>query len=220
MALGTRQGSANSAYRFDLDALAGAASAAATGWHPVIDRLLARRCQFLDCSFTDGVLFRAIPAGLAAGLAAGEWPRLAAGRGVCAQEAELGGLLLSHELSDALAVARPWERPADAAILVVDAGWFDAALRRREAAVLAFAEPGVVFRYPLLAEPLPAAAVQLAFTCGATGARVMASDAAGFPLVPLGAADRRGCAVLAEAALAEHGLAPARPVPSGLLPRR
>ncbi len=220
MARDARQGSANSAYRFDLDTSPEEASAAATGWHPVINRLLARRCQFLDCSFADGVLFRAVPAGFAAGLAAGEWPRLAEGRGVCAQEADLGGLLLSHELSDALAVARPWEQPADAAILVLDAAWFDAALRRRKAAVLAFAEPGVVFRYPLLAEPLPAAAVQLAFPCGASGACTPASGAAEFPMVALGDVDRRRCAVLAEAALVAHGLAPARPVPAGLMPRR
>ncbi len=126
-----------------------------SGWHAKIDELLERDYCFLGCRYSDeGYLFRGIRRGLDAMLIAGQWQRCDDGYPLCQLERELDVYLVSHELSDALSVARLWEHPSDAAILVFPAALFNARWQRHEAAVLGFAEPGVVFRYPFLVQPL------------------------------------------------------------------
>jgi len=210
-------GSANTAYPADVAHGRAGAAEAHHGWHPVVNRLIERRHQFLACSFGEGVLFRGLGSGFHDTLAAGALAAAPAGAGVAAQEADLGVVLVSHVLADALAVARLWEAgAADAAVLVLDAGCFAAALAERRAGVLAFAEPGMVFRYPFLVPPVPLAAVLGAYV-GPGAAEPPAGMLAG---EPISARDRRGCESAIQASLERRGLAAAVPVAAGACPRR
>lgn len=126
-----------------------------SGWHAKIDELLERDYCFLDRRFSDeGYLFRGISRGLDGMLIAGQWQRCDDGHRLCQLERELDVYLVSHELSDALSVARLWEHSSDAAIFVFPVALFNARWQQQEAAVLGFAEPGVVFCYPFLVQPL------------------------------------------------------------------
>ncbi|MFO1435549.1 MAG: hypothetical protein U1F34_04005 [Gammaproteobacteria bacterium] len=117
--------------------------------------LVQRDYAFLGYRYTPGgVLYRGLRKGLAANIAHGAWLPSVDDGPLAALERELGVFLFSHDLSDALSVSRLWEDNDDAAILVFDAAEFDARWRCGGAAVLGFAEPGVVFRYPFFAEPL------------------------------------------------------------------
>jgi hypothetical protein len=124
-------------------------------WHPRILSLVQRDYSFLGYRYAPGgMLYRGLHKGLTATLANGAWlPSVDEGP-LGALERELGVFLFSHELSDALSVSRLWEDNNDAAILVFNASEFDARWRRGEAAILGFAEPGVIFKYPFFVEPL------------------------------------------------------------------
>lgn len=131
-----------------------------SGWHPKIDELLGLDHGFLGIRYGDsGVLFRGLPCGLAANLDAGRWLPSTDPGPLGSLERQLGVYLLSHDLSDALTVARLWEGREDAAVMVFSAAEFNRRWRNATAAVLGFAEPGMVFRYPFLVEALPVDAV-------------------------------------------------------------
>ena len=106
------------------------------------------------------MLFRGINGGLDAELSRGYWSLSADHSPQGALERELGVYLLSHELSDALTIARFWEDRPDAALYVFASEQYWHRAQQRKAAMLAFAEPGVVFKYPFLAEPLPVANIE------------------------------------------------------------
>ncbi|MCG3202268.1 MAG: hypothetical protein NFCOHLIN_02149 [Gammaproteobacteria bacterium] len=133
---------------------------ARSGWHGKIDELLRLDHSFLGYRYSDsGVLFRGLPRGLTANLRAGRWlPSVEAGP-LGSLERQLGVYLLSHDLSDALTVARIWASLEDAAVMIFPAAEFNRRWGSATAAMLGFAEPGVVFKYPFLVEPLPMHAV-------------------------------------------------------------
>ena len=128
--------------------------AGATHWHPIIQRLLQQGHTFLPCDFTDGYLFRGVSQSLLASLTSNEFGYFDDARSLPTLERELGVFFISHTLSDALAVARLWEKTNDAGVLVVRSELFSRELAQRRAAVLGFAEGGLVFKYPFFVRPL------------------------------------------------------------------
>ncbi|MEQ8230667.1 MAG: hypothetical protein RLW61_14250 [Gammaproteobacteria bacterium] len=130
------------------------------GWDAAIARLVERDYAFLPLRYGGaGMLFRGIASGLGAALAAGRFALSADAHALNALERETGVLFVSQDVSDALAVSRLWEAPRDGAILAIPAAHFARAHAAGSAAVLGFADPGVVFRYPCFAPPLELADV-------------------------------------------------------------
>jgi hypothetical protein len=189
-----------------------------SGWHEKIDELLALDHCFLGYRYSDtGVLFRGVQRGLAATLDAGCWLPSPDPGPLGSLERELGVYLLSHDLSDALTIARLWECPADAAVLVFSAAEFHSRWMQAAAAMLGFAEPGVVFKYPFLVEALPIHAVSTIVV----------------PTQYRGTVDPRMVNVPAQVGtdrfrlerwildlLHQRGLSPAQPLPTERYPRR
>lgn len=131
-----------------------------SGWHGKIDELLCLDHTFLGFRYGDsGVLFRGLPRGLMANLRAGRWLPSEDPGPLGSLERQLGVYLLSHDLSDALTVARLWESREDAAVMIFSAAEFNRRWASATAAMMGFAEPGVVFKYPFLVEALPMDAV-------------------------------------------------------------
>lgn len=189
-----------------------------SGWHEKIDELLALDHCFLGYRYSDtGVLFRGVQPGLAATLDAGCWlPSLDSGP-LGSLERELGVYLLSHDLSDALTIARLWECPDDAAVLVFLAAEFHSRWMQAAAATLGFAEPGVVFKYPFLVEALPIHAISTIIVPTQYGGTVdprmvRAPVAVGTDRFLL----ERWILDL----LQQRGLSPAQPLPTDRYPRR
>lgn len=142
------------AYPFNTRAAAPAPGAASP------DRATAARLRAADYLLSaaqfeaDGVLYRGLVPLTPRTLADGEFPFNGPAHSLCALDRELGVLLVSNELSDAVTVARPYLATRDAAVAVLPAASFAWRAAAGEAGVLAFAEPGVVFRYPFLAPPV------------------------------------------------------------------
>lgn len=147
----------NTAYAYNTRPGARRAQAVPSGWDAQIDRLLAEDYQFLGFRYDGaGCLYRGVSCGLDTALIGRGLGSYDDGRPLARLEAQLGVCLVSHDLPDALSVARLWESgAADAAIYVFAAEVFAEAWEARRAAVLGFAEPGVVFKYPFLVEPPP-----------------------------------------------------------------
>ena len=126
------------------------------GWDPAIANLVERDYAFLPLTYADdGYLFRGLDGKLEDSLASGTLGLNAGPHGLAALEREAGVLFVSADLSDALAVSRLWENPAGSAIAVLSAARFADAHAAGRAAVLGFADPGVVFRYPFVIAPWP-----------------------------------------------------------------
>lgn len=124
-------------------------------WDPSINHLLWRDYQFLALRFgPEGYLFRGMSCGLSEALASNRFSFFPDPSPLCALERELGVYLVSHEFPDAFSVARLWEGSHDAGVLVLKASVFHDFWLEKRAAVLGFAEPGVVFKYPLFAAPV------------------------------------------------------------------
>ena len=122
-------------------------------WHPRIEQLIARDFAFMPVSYKEGMLFRGIDNWHAT--LESEVIGLNHGNHSLAQlERDADVVFVSQDLSDAISVARPWEVDAGA-VVGIPASYFARAFARGQAAVLAFADPGVVFRYPFFAEPVP-----------------------------------------------------------------
>lgn len=187
-------------------------------WHPAIQSLFERDYSFLGYAYEgSGVLFRGLARDVTAMHQAGRWVTNLDDSHVGALERELGVYLLSHELSDALAVARLWASRENAAVLVFDAVEFSQRCQLGNAAMLGFAEPGVVFKYPFIVEPLPTTATRLLLlSCG----HPRLEDEAGVLRVPeplLG--DRSAVERWACQALQERAMTAALPVSTGNYPR-
>jgi hypothetical protein len=186
-------------------------------------RLVERDYAFLPVGYAaPGWLFRGIDHGLAAVLA-GAAPGMNAGdHALAALEREAGVLFVSQDVSDALSVTRLWQAPRDAAILAIPASVFAQAHAAGRAAVLGFADPGVVFRYPAFVAPLATTAVSHLFVHadalhGATAD--MASCAPRVVTLGPAAASRDAFAATLAVALTERGIAAARPGPVVRWPR-
>jgi len=198
------------------------------GWHPAFNRLLSSGYLFLDAMFSeDGMLFRGMPAGSAALLAGDRFWHSPDDNPLSRLERDLKVLFCSQMARDALAVARPWQNPG-AVILVFPAAIFRRRWRERSAAMLGFADVGMVFRYPCLAEPLClsdlAAMVVHPDELPACRARLRELPASARPLLLAPAAriaDRReSWAVVIEQWLAETDNTPAEVVAAGDYPQR
>ncbi len=189
-----------------------------SGWHQKIDELLALDHSFLGYRYSgEGVLFRGVPSGLAATLDAGCWLPSADPGPLGTLERELGIYLLSHDLSDALTIARLWENPEDAAVLIFAAGEFHSRWMQAAAAMLGYAEPGVVFKYPFLIAALPMDAVSTIVVpthySGAADPRMVKAPG-------MVGADRRQLERWILELLQRRGLCPAQPVATDRYPRR
>ncbi|MGE0485651.1 MAG: hypothetical protein AB7Q81_16010 [Gammaproteobacteria bacterium] len=193
------------------------------GWSESFARLVERDYAFLPLTYAaPGWLYRGIDRGLSA-LLAGEELELNAGEhALAALEREAGVLFVSQDVSDALSVTRLWEARADAAILAIRAAAFAQAHDEGRAAVLGFADPGVVFRYPAFAAPLAASVASHVFvhadvapgetvSAASDGPRVVAVRAAG--------GGREAFAAALAGALERHGIVAARPRPATRWPR-
>jgi hypothetical protein len=189
-----------------------------SGWHSRIDDLLARDYSFLPCGYSDtGCLFRGMSRGLSACIDAGCWRLSEDDSPLGALERELGVFLLSHDLSDALSVSRLWQAQPDAAVLVFPAAEFRQRWEERAAAVLGFAEPGVVFKYPFLVEPLPMQSVQAIFVAGSYDG----SRKPGFFELPAAAiSDRSETERYVREALQQRGVTAALAIETNRYPRR
>jgi len=122
-----------------------------SGWSAKIDCLLAGDYSFVGCKYSDhGVLFRGMSRGLCDCMNRRAFGRYRDNKPHAQLEQELDVFFLSHDLSDAISCSRIWETVNDAGILVMSAGVFNSAYEKREAAMMSFAEPGVVFKYPML----------------------------------------------------------------------
>ena len=127
----------------------------ASQWHPRIQRLLMQGHTFLPYDFSaDGYLFRGVSQGLLASLLRGEFGYFDDDRSLPALEQELGVFFVSHALSDALTVARLLEQAHDGGVLIFRSELFRRESASRRAAVLGFAEGGLIFKYPFLVQPL------------------------------------------------------------------
>ncbi|MGR8921140.1 MAG: hypothetical protein ACU85V_16100 [Gammaproteobacteria bacterium] len=199
----------------------GAGADAGDDWAPPVRELVARDYAFLPLGYAPpGCLFRGIDGGLAAALAAGHFGLNAGAHALAALEREAGVMFLSQDLSDALSVARPWAGPGDVAVLVVPAAVFAARAAAGEAAVLGFADPGVVFRYPFVTAPLELGELA-AIACAEPLSPQATATAAGRPaFIRIEAAGGRGeCERRLAAALAARGYVAATATPVARVPR-
>jgi len=125
------------------------------GWADAINRMIDQRYAFLALEYeNNGYLFRGMSSGFIDALLENKfWHYSADDRG-SNFEKELDILLMSQDFSDALTVSKLWEQKLDACILVFQSEVFNQALSEKNAAMMATAEPGVVFKYPFLVQPL------------------------------------------------------------------
>lgn len=125
------------------------------GWSDAINRMIEQRYAFLDLQYEDdGYLFRGMSCGLYEALLDNKfWHYPGDDRG-CHFEKELNVLLVSQDFSDAFTVSSLWEQSSDACILIFKSKIFNTELNNKNAAMMATAEPGVVFKYPFLCDPL------------------------------------------------------------------
>lgn len=127
----------------------------ASGWHAAIQQLIVRDFAFLPLTYAaPGYLFRGIDHGLTEAVQSGAFGFNEGIHPLAALERDTAVVFVSQDWSDALAVTRLWDNPGDAAILVIPAALFANHHADGAAAVLAFADPGVVFRYPFFCQPL------------------------------------------------------------------
>jgi len=125
------------------------------GWDKKIIQLYSEGYSYLGFRFSEsGYLYRGASCGLRDLVVSECFGYYQGNRSVAALEQQLGIYFLTQDLSDAYAVARFWEIPHDGFIAVIKSRVFNQELEYGRAAVLGFAEPGVVFKYPFLTQPL------------------------------------------------------------------
>lgn len=125
------------------------------GWVKAINRMIDQRYAFLALKYeTNGYLFRGMSSGLFSALLDKQFWHYSGEESGSHFEKELDVLLVSQDFSDALTVSKLWEQKLDACILVLRSEIFNQALAEKKAAMMATAEPGVVFKYPFLTQPL------------------------------------------------------------------
>jgi hypothetical protein len=125
------------------------------GWADAINRMIDQRYAFLALEYEkSGYLFRGMSSGLFNALLDNRfWHYSSEDRGAHFEK-ELDVLLVSQDFSDAFTVSKLWEQKLDACIIVFQSEIFNQALKENKAAMMATAEPGVVFKYPFLTHPL------------------------------------------------------------------
>lgn len=125
-------------------------------WHEAIDKLLAHHYSFLAETYTENsYVFRGMSSGLLNALQTERFSHFEGSNELCLVEQVMNVYFLTHELSDALTVARLFEKEAnDAALLVIPSEVFIQAQEKAAAAMLAIGDFGFVFRYPFLASAI------------------------------------------------------------------
>ncbi|MCS3902498.1 hypothetical protein J2T55_000502 [Methylohalomonas lacus] len=193
--------------------------AVASGWHPTFDRLLGSGHIFMGYHYSaGGLLFRGMPAGAAKALREDRFWHSDFDNPLCQLERDLDVVFCSEVARDALAVARPWEDGReDAAILVFASDCFNQRWQQRSAAALGFADVGMVFKYPCLAEPLRSHDLLAVLAHPALAASMTTSVALLSPEQP---ASRDAWQALLDEWLAAQTQSPARALPTDLYPRR
>lgn len=125
------------------------------GWAETINRMIGKRYSFLPEQYRPGqYLFRGMSGGLLQAVLTGSFWHFDSSMHVASFEQEENILCVSQDFSDAYSVARLWEHPPEAGILIIKSQVFNDRLSERSAAMLATAEPGVLFRYPFFTVPL------------------------------------------------------------------
>ena len=120
-----------------------------------IRRLLINDYSFLPvCYRSPGFLFRGLASGLRQACDSGQFGFNHGSHALAHLERELGVHLVSADFSDAYTVSRLWERDDDGVIMILKADYFSDRYQLDQAATLAFAEPGVVFKYPFFCNPI------------------------------------------------------------------
>jgi hypothetical protein len=179
-----------------------------SGWATDIDRVIEKGYRFLDATYTPGgVLFRGMSSGLTAALAAGRCGGFIDDGPLCELERDLGVLFCSQDLSDAVAVSRIWETP-DSVVLVFSSDLFVREWAARRAAVLGFAEAGILFRYPFLLRPLELH--ELTFIVRPAATQSLPPACKQITLPRQAAGNRRECEAAIETMLRESGNAAAK----------
>ena len=178
------------AYRYDAQPSIEDASRT-SGWGEHIDTLLRQGYRFLDATYDPGgALFRGMSSGAATAIHAGKFGYFSDSTPQCALETHLGVLFCSQDLSDAVTVSRIWEA-SDSAVLVFSSDVFVRQWAVRQAAVMAFAEAGIIFRYPFVLQPL--ALSDLAIAVRPHGACVAPASCKQIELPSHTAGDRNAC---------------------------
>lgn len=138
-----------------------------------IRRLLEADHSFLPiCYRSPGFLFRGLEIGLSAACENGHFSLNRGDHTLAHLERDLGVLLVSADFSDAYTVSRLWKSADDGVILALKGDYFAEAYARHKAATLAFAEPGVLFKYPFLCDPIDIRDVAY-FIVKRTGAEIL-----------------------------------------------
>lgn len=123
-------------------------------WAIAIRRMIKQRYAFLGLQYDDGFLFRGMSKGFLDALLNNRfWHYDGEDRGNHFEK-ELNVLLVSQDFSDAYTVSKIWEEGLDPCIAIFKSDVFNKALIDKNAAMMATAEPGVVFKYPFLCRPL------------------------------------------------------------------
>lgn len=102
-----------------------------------------------------GFLFRGINGDLPTGAAQGAFGQNQGPGAPARLERELGVLWCSANPADAVGATGLWEEHREAGVAVFPAATFAAEQEAGRAGILAYAEGGMIFRYPFLAGPLP-----------------------------------------------------------------
>lgn len=128
-------------------------------WHEQFNSLLGQGYEFVGQTFAPGgLLFRGMSCGFNDSLSTNCFSLFDDNSPLVSLEHKLEVLMCSEQPRDALAVARPWlPGHEDAAVLVFRSEVFISRWQQHAAAMLAFADAGLVFKYPCLAESLSCA---------------------------------------------------------------
>ncbi|MBL1141954.1 MAG: hypothetical protein HND53_07990 [Proteobacteria bacterium] len=125
------------------------------GWAEPINRMIDQRYAFLALQYeSEGYLFRGMSSGLFDALLEDQFWHYPSNDSGNHFEKELNVLLLSQDLSDAYSISKLWEKKPDSCIVIFRSEIFNRALNEKKAAMMATAEPGIVFKYPFLSHPL------------------------------------------------------------------
>jgi len=143
------------AYQHNAHSISFASEANDHGWAKAINRMIEQRYAFLALEYeNDGYLFRGMSSGLFEALLDDHFWHYSGEDSGNQFEKDLDVLLLTQDFSDAFTVSKLWEQKPDACIIIFRSEIFNNALNDRKAAMMATAEPGVVFKYPFLSHAL------------------------------------------------------------------
>ncbi len=150
-----KQSNSQTAYQHNAHSTPSSSGVNDHGWADAINRMIDQRYAFIAMEYENsGYLFRGMNSGLFNALLNNQFWHFSGDDRGAHLEKDLEVLLLSQDFSDALTVSKLWEQNLDACIIAVKSEIFNRALHDKKAAMMATAEPGVVFKYPFLTKSL------------------------------------------------------------------